>query len=169
MANNIVPKLNGKDEMVVANHPLGSVEFFRSGAYCNLTQIAKLHGKRIDHWMELKSTKELIADFESDPVYKYQTAIFAVKGNNSDTRDRADRYAKLGAKGVVGQGTWAHPDIAIIFAQWCSPKFALWVARQIRHLLAHGEVNLHHKEWTADQSARGLEFNRDDIKDLYGR
>ena len=62
----------------------------------------------------------------------------------------------------------AHPDIAIQFAQWCSPKFALWVSRQIRHLLEHGEVNLNHTEWTTQQHIIGIEYNRDDIKEMYG-
>lgn len=62
----------------------------------------------------------------------------------------------------------AHPDIAIQFAQWCSPKFALWVSRQIRHLLEYGEVNLNHTEWTTQQHNAGIEYNRDDIKEMYG-
>lgn len=69
---------------------------------------------------------------------------------------------------LIQQGTWAHPHIAIQFAQWCSPKFALWVSRQIEHLIQYGEVNLDHTEWTTDQHLNGVELNRDDIKDMYG-
>jgi hypothetical protein len=166
MADDIVPKLSGKDEIVVANHVLGTVEMIRKGAYCNLNDLAGLYGKRVDSWLRLKSTKDLLASFEADPSYRYQTAIVAIKGGYSDPSDLIDRYKKLGAKGIVGQGTWAHPDIAIVFAQWCNPAFALWVARQIRQLLSYGEVNLHHEEWTADQLAQGLEFNRDDSEEL---
>jgi hypothetical protein len=169
MSNSIVPKLNGKDEIVVANHPLGTIELIRKGAYVNLNDLAALYGKRVDSWMRLKGTKDLLAGFKTDPAYKYQTAIFAIKGNQSNTSHVWVKTQKLGGKGVTRSGTWAHPDIAIVFAQWCNPMFALWVARQIRHLLSHGEVNLHHQEWTADQVTCGLEYNRDDIKDLYGR
>jgi hypothetical protein len=52
--------------------------------------------------------------FERDVAYRGKPAIVAVKGGNGDTRDRGYRFEKLGAKGVMGQGTWAHPDIAII-------------------------------------------------------
>jgi hypothetical protein len=43
------------------------------------------------------------------------------------------------------------------------------VSRQIRHLLQHGEVNLHYREWDADTYNRGVQFNRDDISEMYGR
>lgn len=81
------------------------------------------------------------------------------KGSSLDTSDL--RYPTLGG------GTFAHPDIAIQFAQWCSPAFALWVSRQIRHLLTYGEVNIHYREWSEEQYQRGVEFNREDIRELY--
>ncbi|MGB3766559.1 MAG: KilA-N domain-containing protein, partial [Phormidesmis sp.] len=44
--------------------------------------------------------------------------------------------------GIEGQrgggGTWAHPDIALQFAQWCSPVFALQVSRWVREWLTSG-------------------------------
>jgi hypothetical protein len=54
------------------------------------------------------------------------TSLVAVKGNSSE----------------INQGTFAHPDIAIQIAQWCSPKFALQVSRWIRELLITGKVEL---------------------------
>ncbi len=141
--------LTGKDLTTVALHQLGSVEFLRSGAYCNLNDIAKTFGKRVDNWMRLKSTTSLLREFEQEPSYNGNPPILAKEG-------------KAG-------GTWAHPDIAIQFAQWCSPGFALWVSRQIRHLLTYGEVNIHYREWSEEQYQRGVEFNRQDIKELYGK
>jgi len=41
--------LTGKDSLALALHQLGSVEFLRSGAYCNLNDIAQPFGKRIDN------------------------------------------------------------------------------------------------------------------------
>ncbi|MCC5660687.1 KilA-N domain-containing protein [Nostoc sp. XA010] len=31
------------------------------------------------------------------------------------------------------RGTYIHSLIAIVFAQWCNPKFALWVSQQMRN------------------------------------
>ncbi|HEY9873599.1 MAG TPA: KilA-N domain-containing protein [Candidatus Obscuribacterales bacterium] len=153
-----VAHLTGKDPTTVALHQLGSVEFLRSGAYCNLNDIAKPFGKRVDNWMRLKSTKELFKAFKQDPSYNGAEPFY----------DRNLRSEVTG-KFVSGGGAFAHPDIAIQFAQWCSPGFALWVSRQIRHLLTYGEVNIHYREWSEEQYHRGVEFNRQDIKELYGK
>lgn len=157
--------LTGKDPLTVANHVQGTVEFIRRGAYANLGDIAKPFGKRIDNWTRLKTTKELIAAFESEPCYRGMLPIITAKG--FENLPSHLRYGLVRNDGTNYGGTWAHPDIAIQFAQWCSPGFALWVSRQIRHLLTYGEVNLHYTEWTDDQIESGIQLNREDIRDLY--
>ncbi len=150
--------LTGKDSITVALHQLGSVEFLRSGAYCNLKDIAKPFGKRVNNWIRLKSTQALFEAFRQDVSY----------GSAEPFYDRELRSESTG-RFVSGGGTFAHPDIAIQFAQWCSPAFGLWVSRQIRHLITYGEVNIHYREWSEEQYHRGIEFNHQDIKDLYER
>ncbi|MEG3881789.1 KilA-N domain-containing protein [Microcoleus sp. herbarium7] len=148
--------LTGKNPTAIALHQFGSVEFLRSDAYCNLNDIAKPFGKRVNNWMRLKSTQSLFEAFRQDPSYNGAKPFY----------DRDLRSESTG-KFVPGGGTFAHPDIAIQFAQWCSPAFALWVSRQIRHLLTYGEVNIHYREWSEEQYQRGVEFNREDIRELY--
>jgi len=162
--------LTGKEVFVVANHKSGFVKMLRKNAYVNLNDIAKPFSKRVDNWMRLQTTKDLLKYFIKDPSYNGMAGIYAVKGFADlpshlryGLQEASDEdFKKYG-------GTFAHPDIAIQFAQWCSPGFALWVSRQIRHLLAYGEVNIHYTEWTDEQRLNGLELNRDDIKDMYGR
>ena len=149
--------VTGKAAIVEANHPKGMIEMIRGDAYCNLNDIAKLYGKRIDNWTRLQGTKELFEAFAEDPAYR----------GLKPTVDRALQNEGTG-RFVAGGGLYAHPDIAIVFAQWCSPALALWVSRQIRHLLTYGEVNLHHEEWTIEQYENGMQLNRDDIKSMYG-
>jgi hypothetical protein len=155
--------LTGKAELTTAHHALGSILFVRQGAYCRLNDIADVFGKRIQDWQRLKATKEILDEFAKDPATKGRPALKVVKGRMSDHANSRDHSPSL-----VQQGTWAHPDIAIEFARWCSPRFALWCNRQIRHLLTHGEVNLHHTEWTKEQHIAGIQYNRDDIEDMYG-
>lgn len=172
--------LTGKTVTTIANHQFGFVEMVRKGAYVRLNDVAVCFpGKRLDNWMALKSTAELIEAFGEEHCYRHQEPFKIIKGRmtiegfskNSDTLDSRYHSKPASSKSggdLIQQGTWAHPDIAIQFAQWCSPKFALWVSRQIRHLLEHGEVNLNYTEWSTQQHASGAEFNRDDIKDMYG-
>lgn len=162
--------LTGKEPVAVARHQLGTVDFLRSGAYVNLNDLAKPFGKRLDNWMRLKSTKELIEAFEQDPAYGKAKPIYAVKGLADLPSHLRYGLRNAGPEGTSGYGgTLAHPDIGIVFAQWCSPAFALWVSRQIRHLLTYGEVNLHHTEWTGPQRQLGKQCNEEDVKELYSR
>ncbi len=149
--------LTGKDPITLAIHKMGTVEFIRKGAYCNLNDIAKPFGKRVDNWTRLKSTQDLLEAFKSEPCY-------------SGLKPIEVRYLRSEGTGQFGSGggLYAHPDIAIQFAQWCSPGFALWVSRQIRHILEYGEANLHYQEWSAEQIECGLEYNREDADELYG-
>ena len=159
-------RLIGKDPTAIAFHKSGTVKFLRSDAYCNLNDIAKPFGKRVQNWMRLKSTQDLIETFEADPVYFGKQAVIAFKGSVSDGSDLSDRLKRLGITDFGNGGTFAHPDIAIQFAQWCSPGFALWVSRQIRHLLTYGEVNLHYTEWSEDQHDYGKLLNREDSSEI---
>lgn len=89
----------------------------------------------------------ILSEFSQDPCYNGNPPVIAKEGR--------------------GGGTFAHPDIAIAFAQWCNPKFQLWVSRQIRHLLTYGEVNLHYTEWGEETRLQGIEYSRDDIEEMY--
>jgi phage antirepressor YoqD-like protein len=40
------------------------------------------------------------------------------------------------------RGTWMCPELALRFAQWLNPKFAVWVDVQIQELLKKGSVSL---------------------------
>jgi hypothetical protein len=94
----------------------------------------------------LQSTKELIAEFDSQIA-------------SSDLRKQSPALITI-TSGIQGQrgggGTWAHPDIAIQFAQWCSPTFALQVSRWVREWVTTGRSPL------ADTDRVGL---RSSLKD----
>lgn len=104
--------------------------------YINLNQMADAAGKRIDNWTRLQETTSLLREFTTDPIYQGVEPLVAIEGR-------------------VG-GTWAHPDIAIQFAQWCSPAFALQVSRWVRQWMTTGQNPL------ADVDRVGL---RDGLKD----
>ncbi|MGL4932137.1 MAG: KilA-N domain-containing protein [Aeromonas sp.] len=165
MANN---NLTGKDPVAIAVHELGLVEMLRGSGFVNLNNIANMFGKRIDNWKRLQSTKEILEEFDRTAAYGGAKPFLTVVGYANQASSIL-RKLDLSESQPIQQGTWAHPDIAIEFARWCSPKFALWCNRQIRHLLEYGEVNLHYSEWSPAKQGAGMLRNREDLEDLYGK
>ena len=159
--------LTGKSVVAIARYGSIDIEFLRRGRYANLTQMADATGKRVDNWVRLKSTKDLITEFDRSPVYGGAPALKAKRGRGLlNTSDLSDLTLADIMSGNIPPGTWAHPDIAIQFAQWASPAFALWASRQIRTLLEHGEVALHRTEWTEESRAKGRTLNEQDAAEL---
>jgi hypothetical protein len=110
--------------------------------YINLNQMADATGKRVQDWLDNQSTKALIEQFDLEQDLNH--------ANQRDLKKAID--SRRGRHG----GTWAHPDIAIQFAQWCSPAFALQVSRWVREWMTTGRNPL------ADTDRVGL---RDALKD----
>lgn len=113
--------------------------------YINLNQMADATGKRVDNWLRLQEVQELISEFESQQNL-----------HSSDLRNVKPAFVTSKARSDRGGGTWAHPDIAIQFAQWCSPPFALQVSRWVREWMTTARNPL------ADIDRVGL---RDELKD----
>ncbi|MGK7898273.1 MAG: KilA-N domain-containing protein, partial [Xenococcus sp. (in: cyanobacteria)] len=110
--------------------------------YINLNQMAEANGKRIDNWLQNQSTKNLLSEIE-----RQQNKLPGLPGSLLEPL--------ITIEGRDG-GTWAHPDIAIQFAQWCNPAFALQVSRWVREWMTTGRNPL------ADMDRVGL---RDSLKD----
>jgi hypothetical protein len=77
--------------------------------YKNLSTIAKASGKRLGNWVNYSVGKKAIADFN----LKYP-----------------EIEHPLVTKQGKGGGTWAHPQLAAIFAAWCNPSFTAQVVEQ---------------------------------------
>ncbi len=105
------------DDLII--HQLNGSPIHQSiiDGYINLNQMADAAGKRVDNWLGNQSTKDLIAEYE--------------KQRDSNTRNSGYLNPALITLRGNGCGTWAHPLIAIQFAQWCSAAFALQVSRWI--------------------------------------
>ena len=98
------------------------VSFQRSDAIMiNATEMCRAFGKRPAKWLELQSTIDFI------------DTISSVR--NVDTSDLV--VAKFGSP-QNGGGTWMHEDVALEFARWLSPEFAIWCNDRVKELLTHG-------------------------------
>jgi len=65
------------------------------------------------------------------------------------------------------QKAWLHPYVALSYAM-SNPEFQADVNIWIVDLMVLGTVNPHVLKWTNAELERGIDFNRDDIKDLNG-
>lgn len=95
----------------------GAIISQESNGYVSLTDMAKASDKRVNDYLAIKATKE------------YLDAL------SSDTNIPASALVKVFKGGSGKQGTWAHPEVAIDFAQWCSPTFKVWANRVLRGVI----------------------------------
>ena len=117
----------------------------------NATEMAKVFGKRPIDWLRLPNTETFLNELQA--VRKSHRLIETVNG----------------------VGTWMHEDVALEFARWLSPKFAIWCNDQIKMLLKHGNVSLNEDEMIAksmailtqrvEQQKRQLELARSTIQE----
>lgn len=91
-----------------------------NGLMVNSTEMAKPFGKRPAKWLELPSTKEFISTLTA--IRKSDTALIQSQSG-----------------GTTGGGcTWMHEDVAMEFARWLSPAFAIWCNDRMKELLKYG-------------------------------
>lgn len=96
---------------------------FRQDGYLNATAIAAHFGKRVPDFIKTEQNQEYInalAEHISKTTKivldKNQLVIVKHGGNN--------------------RGTWLHPKLAVHFARWLDPKFAVWCDEQIEQILS---------------------------------
>ena len=102
---------------------------FRDDGYLNATAIAAHFGKQPRDYLKTEQTQQYIAalaDFLSTKtkILVKENQIVNVKNGGSE------------------RGTWLHPKLAIHFARWLDPKFAVWCDEQIEQLLSGSQPKL---------------------------
>lgn len=110
-----------KYELVTINSKIVSIDLSelvkKENLFFNATEIAKQFGKLSKDYLENKTTKEY---------------ILARCGKDNSP---FENYVKV-TKGGKHQGTWLHHKLAIDFARWCSPIFAIelddWIISKLQ-------------------------------------
>lgn len=100
----------------------GSPVTFQMGdsVMVNATEMAKPFNKVAKDWLRTKSAEEFITALSAVRQICPSALVQAVKGGNGE------------------QGTWMHEDVALEFARWLSPSFAIWCNDHIKELLTTG-------------------------------
>lgn len=87
------------------------------------TEMAKAFpGKRPTDWLKSQSTKEFIAALSGVRKIVPSDLVRVINGD--------------------GGGTWMHEDVALEFARWLSPAFAIWCNDRIKELLTIGSTQM---------------------------
>ena len=85
--------------------------------YVNLTEMAKAFNKRVNDWTVNKTTQAYIEALSEETGILVSKLLFATQTTNVD------------------RCTWAHPLVAIAFAQWLNPRFHVWCNLHIKHII----------------------------------
>ena len=109
-----------KFEIVNINNKVVSVDMAelikKENLYFNATEIAKQFGKLSKDYLDNKQTKEYILARCGKDNCPFENFVKVTKGGKH-------------------QGTWLHQKLAIDFARWCSPEFAVELDDWVLHKL----------------------------------
>ena len=140
------PEYNGK-----------TIEIRGSDSYMNISDLNAALGKRFTDWRKTKFSKELLdelsliyrlpIDWEDSPMPTSKTLIERDPSTNK---------------------VYAHPAVGLSYSM-SNARFQARVNAWILSMKDWGTATPHVEDWTAMEYLRGVEFNRDDISDMYGR
>ena len=88
---------------------------YNNEGWFNATEAAAKFGRRVDKWGGTKETQSYIdalCEMSNTPKKGY---LKTVRGTNG--------------------GTWLHPKLAVMFARWLDPRFAIWCDMQIDSII----------------------------------
>jgi len=121
----------------------------------NATEMAKTFNKRVPEWTRLQSTKDFLDElwtFRSNGESGVQKMHYDIEKYNDEGLTHIlkcldkDLHLIITSSGGKNQGTWMHRDVAIEFARWLNPKFAIWCNDRIFELLTKGHTSIPDKD-----------------------
>tara|TARA_R110000822_G_scaffold25937_18_gene78540 strand:- start:4246 stop:5163 length:918 start_codon:yes stop_codon:yes gene_type:complete len=113
----------------------------------NATEMAKPFGKLVGHFLMLKQTKEYIEiiaeEQQTHGITRYRDSTEVLSSYYSQlSLAQKQRIIRIVRGGNEQQGTWMCKDLAMEFARWLNPRFALWTNRRVRELLQTGVTTI---------------------------
>lgn len=99
------------------------------GLMANATQMAKRFGKTPKDWLRTEPAKQFINTLSSVRHICLTELVQVRQGGEAQK-----------------QGTWMHEDVAMEFARWLNPEFAIWCNDRIKELLTTGKTELQNEQ-----------------------
>lgn len=124
----------------------GSDVYFNigEGVMVNATKMASMFGKRVSKWLDQSTERQemakIICERKSLSINVNEISLMGdVYGSDLNFSILSSIYPDMitiiyGGNPNVPQGTWLHEDLAIEFARWLSPEFAMWCNDRIKEL-----------------------------------
>lgn len=110
------------NEIQIFNYNGNGVTFCKGDSVMvNATEMAKPFGKEAKHWLVNQTTKEYIEELANVRNLTFADLVQVRQGSPDN-----------------GGGTWFHEDVAMEFARWLSPAFAIWCNDRIKELMQVG-------------------------------
>lgn len=124
-------------ELIVKEYLGSGIEFkiINGKVYANATDMCSTFGKKFAHWMENKSTKEMIAEISSGIGIPIGELVVI----------------------EVGKGSWIHEELVIELSNWLDVKFRRWCQTQISTLIREGKVSLNVSSYMIDDPIKRAE------------
>jgi len=135
-----------------------SIEIRGEDSYVSVRDLNKALGKRFTDWRKTRFAKDLLDELS----HIYRVAIDWEDSPTPSQKPLID-YVRGGAVGV-----YVHPAVALSYCM-SNARFQARINAWLLNLTKFGTVTPHCQDWGAAEFLRGLEFNRDDIKEMYGR
>ena len=115
------PLTNGKDKIFF--YKGNPITFLKgNGVMVNATEMAKPFGKSPKDFLKTEQTKQYIDALSEVKKILSADLVKVVYGDNG--------------------GTWMHEDVALEFARWLNPAFAIWCNDRIKELMTTGVATI---------------------------
>lgn len=128
-------------------------------SYVSVKDLNKALGKRFADWRKTKFAKELLDELS----LIYRIPIEGGGGSSTPSRETLIDHVIEGNAGI-----YVHPAVALSYAM-SNARFQARVNAWLLSMTRWGTATVHHADWSATEYLRGIQFNRDDINDMYGR
>ena len=138
--------------------------FRGSDGYCEVSSMNKAMGnKRFTDWMKTKFAKSVVAELSKQAGIPIRTEFCEGVGGSSHPSETG----LIDYDRSTGGGVWIHPYLVTAYALQ-DPVLYARVSIWLTDLMRLGTINPHLLKWTVEEYHRGLQFNREDISDMYG-
>ena len=121
--NRQAPAQNEQTSLLFYEGAKIAFEVINGQLMANATQMCKPFGTKPDNWLRTQQAKELIQELAA-----------------SQKREATDLV--MVRNGGINYGTWFHEELALILAQWLSPRFYLACNSKLKTMIQNGTALL---------------------------